>query len=498
MELLAWPPGPPLELPLSGSLVLSLPAAAADLDSGAPVNPSDLDPEAPIDAPEQQQLLVRAVVGAGGDVVHVLVAPHEAKGSEYNPLHDEAEDVFNLACAGRGQSRVRPRPLACSVDSLRSALWRLRRRGEIDVDARSNARLDWKRGLVDVTQFSTDAGVEASPLPPMQSLQTLPPLPVFPSPAMSTPQLTLPNDAGALRRRRTENMAALKPLDFGGLDIPARTSSSACNTPRAAARAATDSLSRVRAHLYLGGAAAAGLPADELLAKRIRAVVNLAPDTVARGDLQGDYVSLHARDADGEDLLALLPDVLSTVQAAREADAAALVHCHRGVSRSAAAVVAVLMVEEGLGCAAALKEVRVTRLVAGPNAGFVRALQRLEEAMYGRGGRRVAVLGCLRKERQDGGGKEVLKEVKGEGRAALEDPFAVVVLERGNDAGIVAARGPLADRGRWRRALTLVRWMEQRDAGFAERHGRPLPPVLQLTQLHGESAAAKEVREALR
>lgn len=153
-------------------------------------------------------------------------------------------------------------------------------------------------------------------------------------------------------------------------------------------RGEEEDISRVRDYLYFGGTKAARVSAGVLHAKWVSVVVNLAPHHVPTVDVPAEHVSLSAQAEDGNAFLEILPDVLAAARRARDAGVAALVHCKDGNNLSTAAAAAVLMVEEGWGCAAALEQVRFARQGAEPCAGLVSALQQLEN---GRRGTRVLV-----------------------------------------------------------------------------------------------------------
>ena len=71
--------------------------------------------------------------------------------------------------------------------------------------------------------------------------------------------------------------------------------------------------------------------------------------------------------------------VLAWVHAARTGGGCVLVHCHGGVSRAAALVLAYLMKSEGLGYEEALRQLRTSRPVVQPNPGFIQQLLAFEK-----------------------------------------------------------------------------------------------------------------------
>jgi dual specificity phosphatase 12 len=134
--------------------------------------------------------------------------------------------------------------------------------------------------------------------------------------------------------------------------------------------------------LYLGSAAAAK-DISRLRAKGIGAVVTL----LAQPDLaQADRLRKHGirnlvirtRDDDRQGLLQVLPEVVAFLDAARTEGTAVLVHCHAGMSRSAAVVTAILMMRHGLSAAEGLARVQACRPFINPGSGFRKQLSILE------------------------------------------------------------------------------------------------------------------------
>ena len=91
------------------------------------------------------------------------------------------------------------------------------------------------------------------------------------------------------------------------------------------------------------------------------------PSTIA-------HLFISITDEESSNLLDELPKVVTFVQACLERDGSALVHCRHGVSRSAAAVVAVLMSKFGLSRDEALAKLVEKKASAAPNTGFLNQL----------------------------------------------------------------------------------------------------------------------------
>jgi len=159
---------------------------------------------------------------------------------------------------------------------------------------------------------------------------------------------------------------------------------------------------------------------------------------------------------------------------ARERGGAALIHCHRGVSRSATLAIAVLMMEEGdygnnnemRDLSWALREVRTARPVISPNVGFVRDLQKLDKILRGKHEeKRITRLARLKDD--PGDGEECLVEYEGN----LEDNHvwnAIVVF---CDQEMTVARGALVHERKWREAMRQAKWIEDRNRNIGTSSG---------------------------
>lgn len=514
MDVRAWPPGPPLALrdvaASYAALVLVLPTS--DLtrkvdaaDATARDAASDV-----IAAPTMRARTVRE-----GAVVLVLGAAAD------ETARAAATSVFDDMLG------VEPRVLNASVDALRALLWRLC----VGVPVAKRAPLSFVRGFERLRAFCdtscVDMMVETTspqrpPAPPSLSLSALPMhsdpstgsprtarhtgcatafaesldesklrLPAPPSLSLSAlPALPDPTQSspGAFARQRR----SFKPLDLGALvDVidARRAVVSACNSPRTASVAACAALSRIRDHLYVGGRTA--LSSADIASHNIIAIVNLAAGALPSSISGIEHTLIYAHDSDEEDLLAFIPAVALAVQRARQRGGAVLLHCHRGVSRSPAAAAAVLMCDEGLSASAALRAVRTARPVASPNAGFVRALQRLDDSLRGAAPPRISVL--VRLPDDPGDGALALVAPAAAPAYARNHAWAAVVCER--ETGITVARGPLVHDARWREAMRFAEWLAVRDAAAAHRFGRAQPHPLLVTSLAGDQAA--ELRGAL-
>ena len=93
-----------------------------------------------------------------------------------------------------------------------------------------------------------------------------------------------------------------------------------------------------------------------------------------------NYLVLNLDDVQGENILDAVRTVhlfLSTCRLLPGSEPRMLIHCHAGVSRSAAVVIGHLMLRDCLSYEEAYQRVKEARSVVHPNAGFVRQLQQL-------------------------------------------------------------------------------------------------------------------------
>ena len=121
---------------------------------------------------------------------------------------------------------------------------------------------------------------------------------------------------------------------------------------------------------------------SEPLPPNVRAAAGVS--FYARLDLRD--VAAHA----GQDCEALIRAGAAEVAAAGGATGGGvLVHCVAGMSRSAAVVVAYLVLHGGRSLVEAMGEVKTARPAAHPNAGFWEALRRIEVGVGGVGGSSV-------------------------------------------------------------------------------------------------------------
>ena len=129
---------------------------------------------------------------------------------------------------------------------------------------------------------------------------------------------------------------------------------------------------------------------------KIAAIVNLAqtdgvpnyfPDTVK-------YMAIPIIDADKDDdpkmdLLHAYNQAKVFIDTHMQSEGRVLVHCMEGVSRASSIVTAYLMESEQLTLKSTLQIVKQVRPQIKPNNGFMRALIRLEQKLYGKASLRV-------------------------------------------------------------------------------------------------------------
>jgi len=93
------------------------------------------------------------------------------------------------------------------------------------------------------------------------------------------------------------------------------------------------------------------------------------------------YKRLLLADEPACNLLELLPGALAFLGEARRANRGIFVHCAKGISRSSAVVIALLMLERGIGFDEAWKVIEQKRPIVYPNVGFQIQLRHLEKLL---------------------------------------------------------------------------------------------------------------------
>ena len=114
----------------------------------------------------------------------------------------------------------------------------------------------------------------------------------------------------------------------------------------------------------------------------VTALAELPPslkDSVADSKIKHTWCNV--RDVEGADIKEHFETAWGIIEAAREAGTAVLVHCSRGVSRSASLCIAYLMRKQKWGAQAARDHVSKRRPIILPNDGFWRCLQEYEKEL---------------------------------------------------------------------------------------------------------------------
>jgi len=100
-------------------------------------------------------------------------------------------------------------------------------------------------------------------------------------------------------------------------------------------------------------------------------------EPIASIDIKNKQVIL--RDISNTNIIEHFPEVVSYIHTALSQNSPVLVHCHKGISRSATAVLAYLIWAQCLPLKAALELLRSKRPVVKPNLGFIRQLELWEQ-----------------------------------------------------------------------------------------------------------------------
>ncbi|KAJ0060082.1 hypothetical protein NL108_002891, partial [Boleophthalmus pectinirostris] len=99
------------------------------------------------------------------------------------------------------------------------------------------------------------------------------------------------------------------------------------------------------------------------------------------GDTGVAYLGVEADDSKDCDISIFFCETAEFIDSALTQNGVVLVHCARGVSRSAALVLSFLMIKRGLSLMEALHTVRKHRNIL-PNAGFLNQLRQLDTSLH--------------------------------------------------------------------------------------------------------------------
>lgn len=514
----------------TSSYVLLLPVARAaceGTDEGA-VSSETISRRIVSDASPQTNTVVRWGMVCDAQYVVVLIQSNQS-----HRLSLQAADVFRKVCESDEIEALHLRQISFPLDGLRAFLWALQRKQSMNASAstsKGTSRLALARGFDRLRACHSIDGVldaeETNDMDPVcpafevemkendtkssTVLKTSPSLSLPTLPSLPPAPLVSPGTTSVLKRKRS-----LRILDFDTLGVESTGFNTTVSKPsvHVESRAATAAISKIRDYLYLGGKAAASLPLCALQERNIVAIVNLAAGVMpnyhrsngykpnGNGNTRHDgieYTRVYARDAENEDGLALVPVVARAVSRARERGGAALIHCHRGVSRSAAMAIAVLMIEEGTNTRDlnwALREVRTARPVISPNVGFVRDLQALDKILQGKEAsakRRITHLARLKDDPGDGEECLVLYNCNNNNFQENHVWDAVVIEDDNDTKGITVARGALVHERKWREAIRQAKWIEHRNTIVAQRSfGRRKPLSFRCVDLDAKLIGVK-------
>jgi len=195
---------------------------------------------------------------------------------------------------------------------------------------------------------------------------------------------------------RAPPMCVVAELLDGGLNVPLGTgssnalssslsqsgfqqaSSSGLYRERSPAAHPDDLVHRVLERLYIGSGRAAW-SLDKLTKAGVTHIVNAAPQVESCAHTNAlKYLSVDVLDSPEAPIEEHFERVNSFVRAAWEEGGRVLVHCHGGVSRAAALVMAFLMGSHGMCYVDAWEHLKSVRRVVAPNPGFIMQLKRYE------------------------------------------------------------------------------------------------------------------------
>jgi len=129
--------------------------------------------------------------------------------------------------------------------------------------------------------------------------------------------------------------------------------------------------------VFLGAAKAAG-DKTAMQKRRISHVLIAHPQLPEQHPKLFKYGRVPLIDVPSTNLLELLPDALAFLGAARGSGGRIFVYCAKGISRSSSIVMALLMIERGIGFEEAWRLCEQKRPIVYPNIGFQQQLRHLE------------------------------------------------------------------------------------------------------------------------
>lgn len=156
-----------------------------------------------------------------------------------------------------------------------------------------------------------------------------------------------------------------------------------------------EQMSQIQPWLYLGSLADA-LDPELLIGRGVTHVLNTAkecesagtPETSPGTPLSGaecsTYLKLELLDHSDEPIAAVFARAFEFIDRAKCAGGKVLVHCRRGISRSATLTIAYLMQSEGMPLNAAYDFVLRRRPIINPNLGFVLSLESFHQQLASR------------------------------------------------------------------------------------------------------------------
>jgi len=149
----------------------------------------------------------------------------------------------------------------------------------------------------------------------------------------------------------------------------------------------TQIMSEVRPWLFLGSVGDA-LDRDRLQSNSVTHILNAAKECDSGSPLSDAdfgglvYKKLNLVDHSDEPIVGVFEEAFEFIEEAKRMRGKVLVHCQRGISRSATLVIAYIMKTEALTLESAFASVRAKRSIVNPNLGFVLTLQGYQEQLY--------------------------------------------------------------------------------------------------------------------
>eukprot|EP00612_Vaucheria_litorea_P002193 CAMPEP_0171456346 /NCGR_PEP_ID=MMETSP0945-20130129/2867_1 /TAXON_ID=109269 /ORGANISM="Vaucheria litorea, Strain CCMP2940" /LENGTH=216 /DNA_ID=CAMNT_0011981747 /DNA_START=264 /DNA_END=911 /DNA_ORIENTATION=- len=143
-------------------------------------------------------------------------------------------------------------------------------------------------------------------------------------------------------------------------------------------------ISEILDYLYLGGSNSV-LDLDDLTRRHVTHIINCTRgmDVPINPKYKFHRIRFQIDDEPDTNITAVFDSAFEMIIEAKNSKNSALVHCKKGMSRSATIVMAYCMTYENMKAVDALRHLQMKRPLVSPNPGFMAQLLILEKSIYG-------------------------------------------------------------------------------------------------------------------